>query len=219
VCPHESPGRLLESVSDYRSRWMVILDRIRLIGRLFFLYDFNMASAKKNVNFAIELAVGKPNSLGNTLKIVKIVESNPKTFPQLLKLLLHEDSLVAMRAINGTKRLMRADKNFFDPQKESLTKVYSKTKHNVVKLGLITLYFDFIKEFSASELKQIKRLTLKWVGESDDWMILAQGLKLLEKLAKIDPTIQPEVFVVAKRLQKDSRKAVATKAKKVLSGL
>jgi hypothetical protein len=24
VCPHESSGRLLESVSNYRSRWMVI---------------------------------------------------------------------------------------------------------------------------------------------------------------------------------------------------
>jgi hypothetical protein len=89
----------------------------------------------------------------------------------------------------------------------------------VVKLGLITLYIDFIKEFSSSELKQIKTLTLKWVGESEDWMILAQGLKLLEKLAKIDPTIQPKVKAVAKRLQKDTRKAVATKAKKVLSGL
>ncbi len=50
-------------------------------------------------------------------------------------------------------------------------------------------------------------------------MILAQGLKLLEKLAKIDPTIRREVIAVAKKLQKDSRKAVATKAKKVLSGL
>jgi hypothetical protein len=50
-------------------------------------------------------------------------------------------------------------------------------------------------------------------------MILAQGLKLLEKLANIDPTIQPKVKAVAKRLQKDTRKAVATKAKKVLSGL
>jgi hypothetical protein len=50
-------------------------------------------------------------------------------------------------------------------------------------------------------------------------MILAQGLKLLEKLSKIDPTIQPEVKAVAKMLQKDSRKAVATKARKVLSGL
>ena len=178
-----------------------------------------MASEKTKRDFASELAVGKPNSLGNTLKIVKIVESDPKKFPQLLKLLLHKDSLVAMRAMNGTKRLMRADKDFFDPQKESLVKVYSKTKHNVVKLGLITLYFDFIKEFSSSELKQIKTLTLKWVGESEDWMILAQGLKLLEKLAKIDPTIQPEVEAVAKRLQKDTRKAVATKAKKVLSGL
>ncbi|MFO0196821.1 MAG: hypothetical protein ACK51H_02320 [Clavibacter sp.] len=178
-----------------------------------------MASDKSSVDFASELAVGKPNSLGNTLKIVKIVESDPRKFPKLLKLLLHKDSLVAMRAMNGTKRLMRADKDFFDPQKESLIKVYSKTKHNVVKLGLITLYFEFIKEFSASELKQIKTLTLKWMDESEDWMILAQGLKLLEKLAKIDPTIQPEVRAVARRLQKDSRKAVAAKAKKVLSGL
>ena len=178
-----------------------------------------MASEKTRVDFATELAMGKPNSLGNTLKIVKIIESDPKKYPQLLKLLLHENSLVAMRAMNATKRLMRADKDYFDPQRESLIKVYSKSKHNVVKLGLITLYFDFIKEFSSSELKRIKSLTLKWLGESDDWMILAQGLKLLEKLAKIDPKIQPEVIAVARRLQKDTRKAVATKARKVLSGL
>ena len=194
-------------------------ESIWVLGRLFILYNFTMASEKTGMDFATELAMGKPNSLGNTLKIVKIVESDPKKFPQLLKLLLHNDSIVAMRAMNGTKRLMRADKDFFDPQKESLVKVYSKTKHNVVKLGLITLYFDFIKEFSASELKRIKALTLKWLGESDDWMILAQGLKLLEKLAKIDPTFQPEVKAVARRLQKDPRKAVAMKAKKVLSGL
>jgi hypothetical protein len=55
--------------------------------------------------------------------------------------------------------------------------------------------------------------------ETEDWMILAQGLKLLEKLAKIDPKVQPELVKVAKVLQKDSRKAVSTKAKNVLSGL
>jgi len=136
-----------------------------------------------------------------------------------LKLLLHEDSIVAMRAMNATKRLMRAKKDFFDPQKESLVKIYSKSKHNVVRLGLITLYFDFVKEFSATELKSIKTLTLKWLKDTEDWMILAQGLKLLEKLAKIDPKIQSEVIAVARNLQKDPRKAVSTKAKKILSGL
>jgi len=178
-----------------------------------------MAAGAQKIDFASELAIGKPNSLGNTLKIVKIVESNPKLLAQLLKLLLHEDSIVAMRAMNATKRLMRADKNFFDPHKQSLVKVYSKSKHNVVRLGLITLYFDFVKEFSATELKSIKALTLKWINETEDWMILAQGLKLLEKLAKIDPKVQPELIKVAKLLQKDARKAVSTKAKKVLSGL
>ncbi len=177
-----------------------------------------MADGGKKIDFASELAIGKPNSLGNTLTVVKAVESNSKLFPQLLKLLLHEDSIVAMRAMNATKRLMRADKDFFDPQKESLVKIYSKSKHNVVRLGLITLYFDFVKEFSATELKSIKTLTLKWMKVTEDWMILAQGLKLLEKLAKIDPKIQPEVISVAKNLQKDPRKAVSTKARKVLSG-
>jgi len=176
-----------------------------------------MAADVKNLDFAAELAIGKPNSLGNTLEVVKVVESNSKLFPQLLKLLLHEDSIVAMRAMNATKRLMRANKNFFDPQKEALVKNYSKSKHNVVRLGLITLYFDFVKEFSVTELKSIKALTLKWMKETEDWMILAQGLKLLEKLAKIDPKVEPELIKVAKVLQKDSRKAVSTKAKKVLS--
>ena len=178
-----------------------------------------MAAGAKKIDFASELAIGKPNSLGNTLKVVKVVESNSKLFPQLLKLLLHEDSIVAMRAMNATKRLMRADQDFFDPHKEALVKSYSKSKHNVVRLGLITLYFDFVKEFSATELKSIKALTLKWINETEDWMILAQGLKLLEKLAKIDPKVQPELIKVAKVLQKDARKAVSTKAEKVLSGL
>jgi len=178
-----------------------------------------VADGGKKIDFASELAIGKPSSLGNTLTVVKAVESNSKLFPQLLNLLLHEDSIVAMRAMNATKRLMRADKDFFDLQKESLVKIYSKSKHNVVRLGLITLYFDFVKEFSATELKSIKTLTLKWMKVTEDWMILAQGLKLLEKLAKIDPKIQPEVISVAKNLQKDPRKAVSTKARKVLSGL
>jgi hypothetical protein len=178
-----------------------------------------MAADATKLDFASELAIGKPNSLGNTLEVVKVVETNSKLFPQLLKLLLHEDSIVAMRAMNATKRLMRADKDFFDPHKEALVKSYSKSKHNVVRLGLITLYFDFLKEFSATELKSIKALTLKWINETEDWMILAQGLKLLERLAKIDPKVQPELVKVAKVLQKDSRKAVSTKAEKVLSGL
>lgn len=178
-----------------------------------------MASNVKKMDFAAELAVGKPNSLGNTLIVVKAVESNPKLFTQLLKLLLHEDSIVAMRAMNATKRLMRADKDFFDQQKESLVKVYSKSKHNVVRLGLITLCFDFVKEFSATELNSIRTLTLKWMKDTEDWMILAQGLKLLEKLAKINPRIQPDLIKLAKSLQKDSRKPVSTKAKKVLLSL
>jgi hypothetical protein len=179
----------------------------------------NSTNARSAPDFARELAAGKPNSLGNTLNVVRTVTGEPKRFPQLLALLLHPEPLVAMRAMNAIKRLMRGDSAFFHPHRASLVKEYSKTRHNVVKLGLITLYFDFTKEFTAIELRRIKALTLKWMGQTDDWMILVQGLKLLEKLAKRDPKFKSKVVEVAKPLQKDARKAVSTKAKGIVSRL
>ena len=62
MCPHESPGRLLESVSDYRSRWMVILDRIRLIGRLFF-FNFGVKPNLRSLSAMISLEVPELRSL------------------------------------------------------------------------------------------------------------------------------------------------------------
>jgi hypothetical protein len=179
----------------------------------------NSTNARSTSDFARELAAGKPNSLGNTLNVVRTVTREPKRFPQLLALLLHQEPLVAMRAMNATKRLMRGDSAFFHPHRGSLVTEYSKTKHNVVKLGLITLYFDFINEFTPTEVRRIKVLTLRWVSEAIDWMILVQGLKLLEKLAKLDPAFEPKVLAVAKRLRNDSRKAVSTKAKGIISRL
>jgi hypothetical protein len=177
----------------------------------------NSTNARSTSDFARELAAGKPNSLGNTLNVVRTVTREPKRFPQLLALLLHQEPLVAMRAMNATKRLMRGDSAFFHPHRGSLVTEYSKTKHNVVKLGLITLYFDFINEFTPTEVRRIKVLTMRWVDEAIDWMILVQGLKLLEKLAKLDPTFEPKVLAIAKRLRNDSRNAVSTRAKDLLS--
>jgi hypothetical protein len=179
----------------------------------------NLTNARSASDFARELAAGKPNSLGNTLNVVRTVTGEPKRFPQLLALLLHPEPLVAMRAMNAIKRLMRGDSAFFHPHRASLVKEYSKTRHNVVKLGLITLYFVFTNEFTPAELRRVKVLTIRWVGEAVDWMILVQGLKLLEKLAKRDPKFKSKVVEVAKPLQKDARKAVSTKAKGIVSRL
>jgi hypothetical protein len=84
------------------------------------------------MDFAAELAIGKPNSLGNTLNVVKAVESNPKLFSQLLKLLLHEDSIVAMRAMNATKRLI--SKVAKDLQKDLRKAVSFKAKKVLLSL-------------------------------------------------------------------------------------
>ena len=51
---------------------------------------------------------------------------------------------------------------------------------------------------------------------SKDWMILVQGLKLLEKLSKTDKISKSKVKIIAKQLKNDERKSVSSRAQKIL---
>ena len=47
-------------------------------------------------------------------------------------------------------------------------------------------------------------------------MILAQGLKLLEKLSNSDEILKSNVISIARQLKNDERKAVRSQAQKIL---
>ncbi|GIR19765.1 hypothetical protein CM15mP35_00260 [bacterium] len=49
---------------------------------------------------------------------------------------------------------------------------------------------------------------------SKDWMILAQGLKLLEKLSNSDEILKSNVISIARQLKNDERKAFRSQAQK-----
>ena len=48
-----------------------------------------------------------------------------------------------MRAMNATKRIIKGDNHIFVENKKRFIDEFSESEHNVVKLGLITIY-DFI---------------------------------------------------------------------------
>ena len=168
------------------------------------------------MNFELELSKGKQNSLGETLKVVDFIKKNPKKVEHLFQCFYSENSLVAMRAMNGAKRIIKDDKKVFLANKDRFLNEFSNSKHNVVKLGLITIYFDFLNHFEEKEVSKIKTIVLNWTKNSSDWMILAQGMKLLEKLSKSDKSLKLKLIEVAKRLKNDERKVVRTKAQKIL---
>ncbi len=93
---------------------------------------------------------------------------------------------------------------------------FSESEHNVVKLGLITIYYDFISYFDDKEYKVISKNAMSWVENSKDWMILAQGLKLLKKLSNSDEILKSNVISIARQLKNDERKAVRSQAQKIL---
>ena len=171
---------------------------------------------KRKMNFEFELSKGKQNSLGETLKVVDFIKKNPKKVEHLFQCFYSENSLVAMRAMNGVKRIIKDDKKVFLKNKDRFLNQFSNSKHNVVKLGLITIYFDFLNHFEEKEVSKIKTIVLNWTKNSSDWMILAQGMKLLEKLSKSDMSLKLKLIEVAKRLKNDERKVVRTKAQKIL---
>ena len=171
---------------------------------------------KRKMNFEFELSKGKQNSLGETLKVVDFIKKNPKKVEHLFQCFYSENSLVAMRAMNGVKRIIKDDKKVFLKNKDRFLNQFSNSKHNVVKLGLITIYFDFLNHFEEKEVSKIKTIVLNWTKNSSDWMILAQGMKLLEKLSKSDKSLKLKLIEVAKRLKNDERKVVRTKAQKIL---
>jgi len=168
------------------------------------------------MNFELELSKGKQNSLGETLKVVDFIKNNPKKVEHLFQCFYSENTLVAMRAMNGAKRIIKDDKKVFLTNKDRFLNEFSNSKHNVVKLGLITIYFDFLNHFEEKEVSKIKTIVLNWTKNSSDWMILAQGMKLLEKLSKSDKSLKLKLIEVAKRLKNDERKVVRTKAQNIL---
>ena len=168
------------------------------------------------LDFEFELSKGKQNSLGETLKVVEHIQNNIKEIDKLFLCFFSNNSLVAMRAMNATKRIIKDDNHIFVKNKKRFIDEFSKSEHNVVKLGLITIYYDFISYFDDKEYKIISKNALSWVENSKDWMILVQGLKLLEKLSKTDKILKSKVKNIAKQLKNDERKSVSSRAQKIL---
>ena len=168
------------------------------------------------LDFEFELSKGKQNSLGETLKVVEHIQNNIKEIDKLFLCFFSNNSLVAMRAVNATKRIIKDDNHIFVKNKKRFIDEFSKSEHNVVKLGLITIYYDFISYFDDKEYKIISKNALSWVENSKDWMILVQGLKLLEKLSKTDKILKSKVKIIAKQLKNDERKSVSSRAQKIL---
>ena len=168
------------------------------------------------LDFEFELSKGKQNSLGETLKVVEHIQNNIKEIDKLFLCFFSNNSLVAMRAMNATKRIIKDDNHIFVKNKKKFIDEFSKSEHNVVKLGLITIYYDFISYFDDKEYKIISKNALSWVENSKDWMILVQGLKLLEKLSKTDKILKSKVKIIAKQLKNDERKSVSSRAQKIL---
>ena len=168
------------------------------------------------LDFEFELSKGKKqNSLGETLKVVEHIQNNIKKLINY-SYVFFLTILCVRESYECNKRIIKSDNHIFVENKKRFIDEFSESEHNVVKLGLITIYYDFISYFDDKEYKVISKNAMSWVENSKDWMILAQGLKLLEKLSNSDEILKSNVISIARQLKNDERKAVRSQAQKIL---
>ena len=61
---------------------------------------------------------------------------------------------------------LKGDNHIFVENKKRFIDEFSESEHNVVKLGLITIYYDFISYFDDKEYKVISKNAMSWVENS-----------------------------------------------------
>ena len=105
------------------------------------------------MNFEFELSKGKQNSLGETLKVVDFIKNNPKKVEHLFQCFYSENTLVAMRAMNGVKRIIKDDKKVFLKNKDRFLNQFSnkfkmseiKILRLLIRISLTDFYVCFLR--------------------------------------------------------------------------
>lgn len=170
-------------------------------------------------NFEARLAVGKPNSLGNTVEVAHEVLTRPELFEELFNCYFSENEWVRLRVSNAMKRIGTSLPEMLVPYIDRLLVEISEIDQYSTQWTLAQL-FDVLSgwlspEQKAAAINIMKRNLLKY----DDWIVLTQTMNTLGKWAKKDQKLAQWLIPELERCNDDSRKAVAGKAFKTLKSL
>jgi len=166
-------------------------------------------------NFENRLKGGHPNSLGNTVEIVEEVLATPTHFDEFFNCYFSDDEVVRLRVSNGMKRIAKANKKLLEPYLDRFLTEIAAIDQASTQWTLAQLFLMLEKSLSDTQLNQAKSLLKNNLANHHDWIVLNTTMDTLAKWAKKDPELKTWVAPHLARLQKDSRKSVANKAKKL----
>ncbi len=168
-------------------------------------------------SFEERLTGGHPNSLGNTIEVVEEVLANPTKFDELFECYFSNDEIVRLRTSNAMKRVCKEQRQLVVPYIDKLLDEISKINQASTQWTLSQLFLELEKDMTPEQIEEAKKIMKNNLANHQDWIVLNQTMKTLEKWSKKDGELKAWLKPHLQRLTKDERKSVSNKAGKLLN--
>ena len=166
-------------------------------------------------NFEDRLKGGHPNSLGNTVEVVEEVLAEPSYFNELFECYFSDDEVVRLRVSNAMKRICRAEKPILVPYIDRLLDEISQIDQASTKWTLANLFALLQKDMTTEHLAKAKTIMKDNLAHHNDWIVLNNTMETLGTWAIKDEELKKWIIPHLERLEKDERKSVRKRAKKI----
>jgi hypothetical protein len=166
---------------------------------------------KSNQEVFIILAEGNPNSLGRLLEVLEFIKTKDFTIEGLLDLYEKEDRYVSMRISNILKRLWREDSKVVITHIDRMINQANSLKNPTFRWTLAQMFDELFLELTAKQKTQLINEIQRNLDLGDDWIMLSQSMKALQKSLNYGFNIKSIVYRLL-ALKNHKSKVVRTQA-------
>jgi hypothetical protein len=165
------------------------------------------------------LSGGHPNSLGRTVDVVELVLADRARLAELYQCYFSADEVVRLRVSSAMRRITTDHPDwamdFMDRQKDEVAGIDQASTQ-----WTLALIFDLTRAL-LSEAQRARAIEIMQhnLATCDDWIVLNNSMKVLGAWAADDGDLRGWLAPHAQRLAADSRKSVASNARKLLEQL
>lgn len=162
------------------------------------------------------LTGGHPNSLGRTIEVVDLVLDDPDRFDELFDCYRSNDEVVRLRTSNAMKRIEGVRHDLLVPYIDRFIEEIGALNQASAQWTLAQLFDRLSHELTDRQRSGALAIMKRNLDVHDDWIVLNATIETLSGWAASDDTLWDWLVPRLKRLTKDDRKSVASRAAKKL---
>jgi HEAT repeat protein len=165
------------------------------------------------------LTGGNPNSLGNTLQVVKTVLADKRRLNELYQCYFSEDEVVRLRVSNAMKRIFKEQPEWIAEHLDGLTTDIASIDQASTRWTLATLFMWLDAYMTQSQRQKAIAVMKHNLTHDNDWIVLNTTAESLAFFARKDKKLASWLLPELKKLTQDKHKSVSNRARKLIVSL